>query len=166
MQVNKKMLFLNVFCHFHLLREKSCPNLPGTTWKNNCPLLLNQERTVINHIIFESWVKLHLPNRGLIHARPDELRNHLNRTGLTKWSMVKHMPRSKEIQEQMRNKTVDMYQSGKGYKAISKPLGLQRTMVRAIIHEWKKRRKWWTVPGVAGQPKLLQEHNDGSSRRS
>ncbi len=35
------------------------------------------------------------------------------------------MPRSKEIQEQMRNKTVDMYQSGKGYKAISKALGLQ-----------------------------------------
>ncbi len=27
---------------------------------------------------------------------------------------------SKEIQEQMRNKIVDMYQSGKGYKAISK----------------------------------------------
>ncbi len=35
------------------------------------------------------------------------------------------MPRSKEIQEQMRNKIVDMYQSGKGYKAISKALGLE-----------------------------------------
>ncbi len=34
------------------------------------------------------------------------------------------MPRSKEIQEQMRNKIVEMYQSGKGYKAISKALGL------------------------------------------
>ncbi len=40
------------------------------------------------------------------------------------------MPRSKEIQEQMRNKIVEMYQSGKGYKAISK--------VRAIIHKWRK----------------------------
>ncbi len=48
------------------------------------------------------------------------------------------MPRSKEIQEQMRNKIVDMYQSGKGYKAISKALGLQRTMVRAIIHKLRK----------------------------
>uniref|UniRef100_A0A9J8AH52 Transposase Tc1-like domain-containing protein n=1 Tax=Cyprinus carpio carpio TaxID=630221 RepID=A0A9J8AH52_CYPCA len=49
------------------------------------------------------------------------------------------MPRSKEIQEQMRNKIVDMYQSGKGhYKAISKALGLQRTTVRAIIHKWRK----------------------------
>ncbi len=48
------------------------------------------------------------------------------------------MPRSKEIQEQMRNKIVDMYQSGKGYKAISKAFGLQRTTVRAIIHKWRK----------------------------
>ncbi len=38
--------------------------------------------------------------------------------------------RSNEIQEQMRNKIVDMYQSGKGHKAISKALGLQGTMVR------------------------------------
>ncbi len=34
------------------------------------------------------------------------------------------MPQSKEIKEQMGNKVVDMYQSGKGYKAISKALGL------------------------------------------
>ncbi len=48
------------------------------------------------------------------------------------------MPRSKESQEQMRNKIVDMYQSGKGYKGISKALGLQWTTVRAIIHKWRK----------------------------
>ncbi len=36
------------------------------------------------------------------------------------------MPQSKEIQEQMTNKIVDMYPSGKGYKAISKALGLHR----------------------------------------
>ncbi len=48
------------------------------------------------------------------------------------------MLRSKEIQEQMRNKIVDMYQSGKGYKAISKALGLQQNTVRAIIHKWRK----------------------------
>ncbi len=48
------------------------------------------------------------------------------------------MPQSKEIQEQMRNKIVDMYQSEKGYKAISRALGLQRTTVRAIIHTGRK----------------------------
>ncbi len=48
------------------------------------------------------------------------------------------MPRSKEIQEQMRNLIVDMNPSGKGYKTITKALGLQRTSVRAIIHKWRK----------------------------
>lgn len=31
-----------------------------------------------------------------------------------------------------------MYQSGKGYKAIGKSLGLQRSTVRAIIHKWRR----------------------------
>ncbi len=53
-------------------------------------------------------------------------------------SNISCLPHSKEIQEQMRNKIVDMYQSGKGYKTISKALGLQRTTVRAIIHKWRK----------------------------
>ncbi len=92
-----------------------------------CPLLLNHERTVINHIIVESWVKFHFQ----ITSRPVESRNHLNRICLTKWSMLKET-------EQMRNKIVDMYQSGKVSKAISKALGLQRTTVRAIIHKWRK----------------------------
>ncbi len=95
-------------------------NLSKPTWhymKNELPLLLNHERTVIKHIILESWVKFHLPKPGPVTARPVEPRNHLNRTCLTKWSMLKEqhiMPRSKELQEQMRNKIVDMYQSGKG----------------------------------------------------
>ncbi|KAK3553212.1 hypothetical protein QTP86_031817 [Hemibagrus guttatus] len=48
------------------------------------------------------------------------------------------MPRSKEIQKQMRKKVIEIYQSGKGYKAISKALGLPRTTVRAIIYKWRK----------------------------
>ncbi|KAK3560552.1 hypothetical protein QTP86_010964 [Hemibagrus guttatus] len=31
-----------------------------------------------------------------------------------------------------------IYQSGKGYKAISKALGLPRTTVRAITYKWRK----------------------------
>ncbi len=38
----------------------------------------------------------------------------------------------------MRKKVIEIYQSGKGYKAISKALGLQRTTVRAFIHKWRK----------------------------
>ncbi|KAK3510411.1 hypothetical protein QTP70_005904 [Hemibagrus guttatus] len=48
------------------------------------------------------------------------------------------MLRSKEIQKQMRKKVIEIYQSGKGYKAISKALGLPRTTVRAIIYKWRE----------------------------
>ncbi len=75
------------------------------------------------------------------------------------------MLQSKEIQEQMRNKIVDMYQSGKGYKAISKALGFQRTTVRAIIHKWRKlgtvvnlpRSGWLTKITPRAQRRLIQE---------
>ncbi len=74
-------------------------------------------------------------------------------------------PQSKEIQEQMRNKLVDMCQSGKGYKAISKALGLQRTTVRAISHKWRKlgtvvnlpRSGWPTRITPRVQQRLIQE---------
>ena len=61
------------------------------------------------------------------------------------------MPQSKEIQKQMRNKVIKIYQSGKGYKAISKALGLQRTTVRAIIHKWRKLGTVVNLPKT-GQP--------------
>ncbi len=38
----------------------------------------------------------------------------------------------------MRKKVIEIYQSGKGYKAISKAFRLQRTTVRAIILKWRK----------------------------
>ncbi|KAK3538569.1 hypothetical protein QTP86_006655 [Hemibagrus guttatus] len=38
----------------------------------------------------------------------------------------------------MRKKVIEIYQSGKGYKAVSKALGLPRTTVRAIIYKWRK----------------------------
>ncbi len=71
------------------IKGGTCPNLPGPTGKMNSPLLLNHEKTVINHIILESWVKFHKPTPGLITGRSVESRNHLNRTCLTKWSMLK-----------------------------------------------------------------------------
>ncbi len=114
----------------------------------------------------------HLSSVSLATPRPDychtcsQSRNHLNRTWLTKWSRPKDpqklhiMLRSKEIQEQMRKKVIEIYQSGKGYKAISKALGLQRTTVRAIIHKWRKHGT------VVNLPRITPRCSDDSSKRS
>ncbi len=64
------------------------------------------------------------------------------------------MQRSKEIQEQMRNKIVDMCQSVKGYKAMSNALGLQRITVRAIIHKWRKLGTVVNLPGSGWPTKI------------
>uniref|UniRef100_A0A8C2KBE1 Transposase Tc1-like domain-containing protein n=1 Tax=Cyprinus carpio TaxID=7962 RepID=A0A8C2KBE1_CYPCA len=37
----------------------------------------------------------------------------------------------------LQKKVIEIYQSGKGYKAISKASGLQQNTVRAIIHKWQ-----------------------------
>ncbi|KAK3567170.1 hypothetical protein QTP86_011398 [Hemibagrus guttatus] len=58
-----------------------------------------------------------------------------------------------------------IYQSGKGYKAISKALGLPRTTVRAIIYKWRKhgtvgnlpRSGWLTKITPRAQRQLIQE---------
>ncbi len=47
-----------------------------------------------------------------------------------------------------------MYQSGKGYEAISKALGLQQTMVRAIIHKWTKLGTVLNLPRSGRSTKL------------
>ena len=73
------------------------------------------------------------------------------------------MPQSKEIQEQMRNKVIDIYQSGKGYKAICKSLELQW---ETLSTNGENMEQWWIFPGLAGLPKVLQESIDNSSRET
>ncbi|KAI3363740.1 hypothetical protein L3Q82_001204 [Scortum barcoo] len=64
------------------------------------------------------------------------------------------MPRSKEIPEELRKKVIDIHQSGKGYKAISKAVGIQRTTVRAIIHKWRKLGTVANLPRSGRPPKI------------
>uniref|UniRef100_A0A3Q0SBA6 G protein-activated inward rectifier potassium channel 3 n=1 Tax=Amphilophus citrinellus TaxID=61819 RepID=A0A3Q0SBA6_AMPCI len=48
-----------------------------------------------------------------------------DRTTPSKSELSKHKTSCPNLQKQLRNKVTDIYQSGKGYKAISKALGLQ-----------------------------------------
>lgn len=48
-----------------------------------------------------------------------------------------------------------MSQSGKGYKAIGKSLGLQRSTVRAIIHKWRRHGTVVTLPRSGRPTKII-----------
>ncbi|KAI4904483.1 hypothetical protein NFI96_003139 [Prochilodus magdalenae] len=75
------------------------------------------------------------------------------------------MPRSREIQEDMREKVTEICQSGEGSKASSKVWGLQRTTARAVIHKRRKRGAVVNLPRSSrptkitprAQQRLIQE---------
>lgn len=48
------------------------------------------------------------------------------------------MPRSKELSEAFRKKVIDAYESGKGFKKISKQFEINHSTVRKIIYKWRR----------------------------
>ncbi|MCJ8747603.1 hypothetical protein PDJAM_G00155280, partial [Pangasius djambal] len=64
------------------------------------------------------------------------------------------MPRSKEISEDIRRKVVEAHESGKGYKLISKAIGLPKTTIRAILRKWKRFGTVVTLPR-SGRPSKI-----------
>ncbi|MGH0143874.1 UNVERIFIED_CONTAM: hypothetical protein FKN15_001691 [Acipenser sinensis] len=46
--------------------------------------------------------------------------------------------KTKELSKQVRDKVVEKYRSGLGYKKISKTLNIPRSTIKAIIKKWKE----------------------------
>ncbi|KAK3558076.1 hypothetical protein QTP86_009144 [Hemibagrus guttatus] len=56
------------------------------------------------------------------------------------------MAKTKELSKDVRNKIVDLYKAGMGYKTIAKQLGEKVTTVGAIIRKWKKHKTTVNLP--------------------
>ena len=50
------------------------------------------------------------------------------------------MPCNKEISKDLRSITADLHKVGKGYKVISKSLGIHQLTVREIVFNWAQCR--------------------------
>lgn len=96
-------------------------------------------------------VQFHQPHSDITPVVLIESKCLLNRTSLALWRRLKGLkkqdmlPRSEEIQEQMWNKVINIHQSGKGYRAITKDLGLQRTTISLLTNHVYKWRKHTTI---------------------
>ncbi len=55
-------------------------------------------------------------------------------------SKLSTMTKTKELSKDVRDKIVELHNSGMGYKTITKPLGEKVTTVGAIIRKWKKHK--------------------------
>ncbi len=56
------------------------------------------------------------------------------------------MAKTKELSKDVRDKIVDLYKAGMGYKTIAKQLGEKVTTVGAIIRKWKKHKITVNLP--------------------
>ncbi|XP_075444851.1 uncharacterized protein LOC142488342 isoform X3 [Ascaphus truei] len=72
----------------------------------------------------------------------------------------KHVkPRSKEISEDLRKAVIDAHQSRKGYKTISKALGLPQSTVRQIVYKWRKFKTTVNLPRSGRPTKISPRTN-------
>ncbi|KAI4891288.1 hypothetical protein NFI96_003443 [Prochilodus magdalenae] len=67
------------------------------------------------------------------------------------------MAKTKELSKDTRDKIVDLHKAGKGYRAIAKQLGEQRSTVGAIIRKWKKLNRTVNLPRT-GAPRKISPH--------
>lgn len=66
--------------------------------------------------------------------------------------------------DQNERKVTEFYQSGMGYKAVSKGVGLKKTGVRAVIHKGLHMDQWGPSQ-EDGRLKLPQRSRNSSSKR-
>lgn len=80
--------------------------------------------------------------------------------------------KTKKHSKQSRDKIIEKYQSGEGYKRISKALNISRSTVRTIIKKWKEYGTAVNVPrarcpkkiGVCARKTAVRETNTTSVR--
>ena len=141
--------------------KKSKPTWPCV--KKCLPPLLKHNLTVVYH----TWAT---PRPDYCHTC-SQSRNLLNWTCLTKWSRptdpqkLDIMPRSKEIQEQMRKKLRSISLE-KVIKPFLKHWDSSEPQRESLSTNGENMEQWRTFPGAAGRPKLPHERSNDSSKRS
>ncbi|KAK3535549.1 hypothetical protein QTP70_016821 [Hemibagrus guttatus] len=115
-------------------RERRSPayNLHMSTMENSSSLQLHCQREGIKDVIIPELMK-----KLDILGDNGNLRNEEQVTVIQASTVLSRCEKNlTSLQLEVTN--LPIYQSGKGYKAISKALGLPRTTVRAIIYKWRK----------------------------
>ena len=65
--------------------------------------------------------------------------------------------KTKELSKQVRDKVVDKYRSGLGYKKISGTLNIPPSTIKSIIKKWKEYGTTTNLPREGRPPKLTDQ---------
>ena len=65
--------------------------------------------------------------------------------------------KTKELSKQVRDKVVEKYRSGLGYKKLSKTFNIPRSTIKSIINKWKEYGTTTNLPREGRPPKLTDQ---------
>ena len=65
--------------------------------------------------------------------------------------------KTKELSKQVRDKVVEKYRSGLGYKKISETLNMPLSTIKSLIKEWKEYGTTTNLPRKGLPPKLTDQ---------
>ncbi|MGH0155616.1 UNVERIFIED_CONTAM: hypothetical protein FKN15_036354 [Acipenser sinensis] len=74
--------------------------------------------------------------------------------------------KTKELSKQVRDKVVEKYRSGLGYKKISKTLNIPRSTIKAIIKKWKEYGTTTNLAREGHPPKLMDQARNALIREA
>ncbi|CAB1422943.1 unnamed protein product [Pleuronectes platessa] len=69
-------------------------------------------------------------------------------------SSPEHIMKTKELTKQVRDKVVEKYEAGLGYKKISRALNISLSTIKSIIRKWKEYGTTANLPRGGRPPKL------------
>ncbi|CAB1442925.1 unnamed protein product [Pleuronectes platessa] len=69
-------------------------------------------------------------------------------------SVVRGIMKTKELTKQVRDKVVEKYEAGLGYKKISRALNISLSTIKSIIRKWKEYGTTANLPRGGRPPKL------------
>ena len=65
--------------------------------------------------------------------------------------------KTKELSKQVRDRVVEKYRSGMGYKKISESLNIPRSTIKSIIKKWKDNGTTTNLPREGHPPKVTDQ---------
>ncbi|CAB1428965.1 unnamed protein product [Pleuronectes platessa] len=70
------------------------------------------------------------------------------------YSALHNIMKTKELTKQVRDKVVEKYEAGLGYKKISRALNISLSTIKSIIRKWKEYGTTANLPRGGRPPKL------------
>ncbi|CAB1442657.1 unnamed protein product [Pleuronectes platessa] len=93
-------------------------------------------------------------NMFLLPVQENDGEENQTQAGPGTYSALHNIMKTKELTKQVRDKVVEKYEAGLGYKKISRALNISLSTIKSIIRRWKEYGTTANLPRGGRPPKL------------